>query len=169
MKIVVFWYEFHWHLSLWVQLTIIQHWSRWWQVIIWTNDGLVYWYIYGSFGLNGLTLRQDQNDHHSADNSLKCIFLIGSICILINSLVPVPVGCNFTISNFHTHTMDRYLEHFLWNCCPHQNVTRSHWRLVNNGSSNGLVPCGNKPLSEPMLTQVYVFHGITRPQLLISL
>ena len=28
--------------------------------------------------------------------------------------------------------------------------------LVNIGSGNGLVPSGNKPLPEPMLTQIYV-------------
>ena len=27
---------------------------------------------------------------------------------------------------------------------------------VNIGSGNGLVPSGNKPLHEPMLTQIYV-------------
>ena len=27
---------------------------------------------------------------------------------------------------------------------------------VNIGSGNGLVPSGNKPLPEPMLTQIYV-------------
>ena len=30
---------------------------------------------------------------------------------------------------------------------------------VNIGSGNGLVPSGNKPLPEPMLTQIY---GVTR-------
>ena len=29
-------------------------------------------------------------------------------------------------------------------------------REVNIGSGNGLVPSGNKPLPEPMLTQIYV-------------
>ena len=30
MKSFVFWFEFHWSLFLRVQLTIIQHWFRWW-------------------------------------------------------------------------------------------------------------------------------------------
>ena len=30
MKICVFWFQFHWRLFLWVQLTIRQHWFRWW-------------------------------------------------------------------------------------------------------------------------------------------
>ena len=47
-----------------------------------------------------------------------------------------------------THIADRYLEHF-----PHMNATRPHRWLVNIGSGNGLVPAGNKPLFNPMLTQ----------------
>ena len=31
-----------------------------------------------------------------------------------------------------------------------------HWWSVNIGSGNGLVPSGNKPLPEPMLTQISV-------------
>ena len=36
------------------------------------------------------------------------------------------------------------------------NVTEYIWWQVHNGSGNGLVPSGNKPLAEPMLTQFYV-------------
>ena len=32
------------------------------------------------------------------------------------------------------------------------NATRPHWWLVNNGSGNGLLPDGTKPLPEPKLT-----------------
>ena len=35
-------------------------------------------------------------------------------------------------------------------------VVRPSWWLVNIGSGNGLVPSGNKPLPEPMLTQIDV-------------
>ena len=35
-------------------------------------------------------------------------------------------------------------------------VTGLHWWSVNIGSGNGLVPSGNKPLPEPMLTQISV-------------
>ena len=38
------------------------------------------------------------------------------------------------------------------------NVTWAHWWLVNIDSGNGLWPSGNKPLPEPMLTQIY--HAI---------
>ena len=34
----------------------------------------------------------------------------------------------------------------------------------NIGSGNGLVPTGITPLHEPMLTQIYVAYGTTRPQ-----
>ena len=38
--------------------------------------------------------------------------------------------------------------------CPDMNVIGLHWWPVNIGSGNGLVPSGNKPLPEPMLTQI---------------
>ena len=36
------------------------------------------------------------------------------------------------------------------------NVTGLHWWPVNIGSGNGLLPSGNKPLPEPMVTQIFV-------------
>ena len=49
----------------------------------------------------------------------------------------------------------------LWNC-PQVIVTGTCWwyKSVSFGSGNGLVPSGNKPLHEPMLTQLCC---ITRP------
>ena len=38
-----------------------------------------------------------------------------------------------------------------WSCYQ-VNAKTPHWSLVNIGSGNGLVPSGNKPLPEPMLT-----------------
>ena len=58
------------------------------------------------------------------------------------------------LNQFQTGIKDRYLEHFLWNHSQ-LNATRSHWYLVNIGSGNGLVLSGNKPLPEPMLTDLY--------------
>ena len=37
---------------------------------------------------------------------------------------------------------------------PDMNVTGFKWWKVNIGSGNGLVSSGNKPLPEPMLTQI---------------
>ena len=51
-----------------------------------------------------------------------------------------------------THFSDKYLKYFLWN--SYQVNTTPHWSLVNNGSGNGLVPSSNKPLYEPMFTQI---------------
>ena len=51
-----------------------------------------------------------------------------------------------------THFSDKYLKYFLWN--SYQVNTTPHWSLVNNGSGNDLVPSSNKPLHEPMLTQI---------------
>ena len=67
------------------------------------------------------------------------------------------------ISEFHTHFNDTYLEYFLWNC-NQLNATTPHWSLINIGSGNGLVPSGNKPLPEPMLTQIIAPYGVTGPQ-----
>ena len=50
---------------------------------------------------------------------------------------------------------DSWLRHLLWNC-PNMNVIGLHWWSVNIGSGNGLVPSGNKPLPEPMLTDISV-------------
>ena len=55
------------------------------------------------------------------------------------------------ISNFQTNIKGRYLGHFLWNC-PQVKATRPFWWLINIGSGNGLMPSGNKPLPEPMLS-----------------
>ena len=51
-----------------------------------------------------------------------------------------------------THFSDIYLKYFLWN--SYQVNTTPQWSLVNNGSGNGLVPSSNKPLHEPMFTQI---------------
>ena len=80
-----------------------------------------------------------------------------------NSLTPGRCSCIFKFVIFKLISMI-YHEHFLWNC-PQMNFRRPPWWLVNIGSGNGLVPPGNKPLPEPLLTQVY---GITRPQCLMS-
>ena len=57
------------------------------------------------------------------------------------------------MSKFQTHFNDKYLKYFLCNCYQ-VNDTTTHWSLVNIGSGNGLVPSGNKPLPEPVLTQI---------------
>ena len=44
----------------------------------------------------------------------------------------------------------------LWNCCQANATEPQQWK-VNFGLGNGLVvPSGNKPLPEPILTQIYV-------------
>ena len=50
--------------------------------------------------------------------------------------------------------MDWILVQFLLNCFQ-EHATEPYWLLVNIGSGNGLVPSGNKPLPDPMLTQIY--------------
>ena len=64
---------------------------------------------------------------------------------------PWKIWLQSQISKFQTHFNDKYLKYFLWNWYQ-VNVTVPYWLLVNIGSGNGLVPSGNKPLPEPVLT-----------------
>ena len=56
--------------------------------------------------------------------------------------------------DFQANFRDWWLRYLLWNC-RQLNVTGPYWWLVNIGSGNGLVPSGNKPLPESLLTQIY--------------
>ena len=70
---------------------------------------------------------------------------------------PLGVMAVFLLSVFffQNHYTELYLECSLWNCSQ-TNTTGPHWWLVNIGLGNGLVPSGNKPLSETMSTHIYV-------------
>ena len=48
-----------------------------------------------------------------------------------------------------------WLRYILWNC-PQAIINVPHRWQVNTGSGNGLVPSGNKPLLESVLTQIYI-------------
>ena len=83
-------------------------------------------------------------------------------CPLINF-----VGCR-NGNNFKTEIskhMDWVHEHFSWNLFQ-VNATKHLWWYVNIGSGNGLVPSGNKPLPEPMLTQTYVISATMSEQVI---
>ena len=58
----------------------------------------------------------------------------------------------FCINNFQAYFSGWLRRCRLWNC-PQMNITEPFWWSVSIGSGNGLVPSGNKPLPEPMLTQ----------------
>ena len=49
-----------------------------------------------------------------------------------------------------------YWFEIFWWLYPQTNTTGRYWWQVNIGLSYGLVQLGNKPLSQPMLTQIYV-------------
>ena len=63
----------------------------------------------------------------------------------------------------------------LWNWCQ-VIFTGSHWWQVNIGSGNGLLPPGNKPLYEPVLTETerlrdwdkFIQHKMTLYRCMIS-
>ena len=64
---------------------------------------------------------------------------------------------------FSNYFSDWWLRYLLWNCSQ-MNITEPHWWWINIGSDNGLVPSGNKPIHEPMLTQVFIalwYHQAT--------
>ena len=73
----------------------------------------------------------------------------------LTHISPWEIWMKFWIYNFQTDFSDWCLRHLLWNW-PNMNVTGLHWLSVNIGLGNGLVPSGNKPLPEPMLTQISV-------------
>ena len=64
-------------------------------------------------------------------------------------------------TEFKANFSDWWLSYHLWNCFQ-MNITGPNWWYVNNGSGISLLPSGNMPLPEPMLTQVYV--TLWRPQ-----
>ena len=66
------------------------------------------------------------------------------------------------IINFQSNFSNRWPRYFLWNC-PQIIFTGPHWWWVKIDSGNGLVPSGNKPLPELMLTRYYI-AGLSRLQ-----
>ena len=74
---------------------------------------------------------------------------------LVKLIGPWGIWQQHQIIKFQTHFNNWYLKYSLENCYQ-VNATTPHWLLVKIGSGNGLVPSGNKPLHEPMLTQIFV-------------
>ena len=65
-------------------------------------------------------------------------------------------GCGFKVVIFKL-----IIELLCWAFC----IIIVRWMPQNSiGSGNGLVPSGNKPLPEPMLTRSPTPYGVTRPQ-----
>ena len=71
----------------------------------------------------------------------------------INSLVLGRCDCNFKLVILKLVSMIDILSISCEIALKGVNVIRPYGWLVNIGSVNGLVPSGNKPLPEPMLTQ----------------
>ena len=72
----------------------------------------------------------------------------------INLLAPGKCGNNFKIvisNSFYELIPWAFPEKLLRGECH-----RTPLMIINIGSGNGLVPSGNKPLPDPMLTQIYV-------------
>ena len=72
----------------------------------------------------------------------------------INSLAPRICGCNFDCMILkHISVTDIWIISCNY---PQLNAKGSYWWRLNIGSGNGLVSPDNKPLPEPVLTQLYV-------------
>ena len=82
-------------------------------------------------------------------------------CVLLIS--PWEIYMKFLMNHFQANVSHYWLRYLKWTC-PQMNVTGLYWWYINIGSGNSLVPSGNKPLPEPMLTQIRVANVITRPQ-----
>ena len=83
-----------------------------------------------------------------------CTIVFYVVWLMINSLSSGGCSCILKLVILKL-IKDRCIEHFVWNC-PQLNLTRHRWWSRNIGSSNSLVQSDNKPLPEPMLTQISV-------------
>ena len=103
-----------------------------------------------SLGHNELTVHciNNCNNKHWFDSDS----IIGKLNYLID---PWEILLNFSISYFCNNVINLWMGCLIWNS-PQVVVTRLYWWLVNIGSGNGLVPSGNKPLPEPMLSKITV-------------
>ena len=96
---------------------------------------------------------------------LQCLLSMVDICWLID---PWGIWVKSYISNFQTYFTDWQISYMLWNF-PQMDATGTYWWQVNIGSCNGLVPWGNKPLPEPMLTQICCHMASQGHNVLMSL
>ena len=136
----------------------------WHQAIIWTSADL----SIGPFRINfsEIWIKMQWysfNESHFNMSSTKCHPFGLLRPHYFNSSINAWCICTLKFNNFQTHIVDKFMGHFLLNC-PQVNATWPHWWSVDTALVNGLVSLGNKPLPEPMLTQIYVALGITRLQ-----
>ena len=125
-----------------------------WQ-ITWTNDGLLSIGPLGSAdSYNGLVPNVQQPSTKPVMTQMAIYIECYAVCSHINSLSPGRSACDFECVNFK-HSLGIDLE-YSSKYCTGINTIGSCWYWVNIGSGNGLVPSGNKPLPEPILTQIYV-------------
>ena len=91
-------------------------------------------------------------------NVLTSIYFASYISqVLPHKINSLPLGDlkQIYICNFQADFNDKWQMYVLSNCWQ-INGTRPYWWNINIGSGNGLVPPGNKPLFEAMMTQIHV-------------
>ena len=107
-----------------------------------------------------------QDKHECPQIALPFYWYVSQCQEVAKLIGPWKVLTTFYVSNFQVNFSDWWLRCMVRNC-PQVIGTWPCWRYVNIGSGNGLVPSGNKPLPEPMLTQTFV-QGSTFRELLWS-
>ena len=146
--------------------------NQWWNIVNWTLKNKLQWnlnwnsYIFNKenaiemlstqwlpfcLGLNVLTLCAMQNLSSSSNENIEQN-INECVCLnMINSLAPGGFDYSIKLVNFKLTSTINILSIF------HEiAITTPHWSFINIGSGNGLVPSGNKPLPEPMLTLIPV-------------
>ena len=101
--------------------------------------------ILGDDSPSGKILQAFTRPYHKILQRCNC-YMDGARVFKINSLAPGGFDYSLKLVNFKLMSTINILSVFC------EIATTSHWSLINTGSGNGLVPSGNKPLPEPMLT-----------------
>ena len=108
-------------------------------VFLWFGYGKIQYYVYGK--------SQDRDKNIRRNIKIYYIYIYKST----NN-----GNMSFAMSKWLTNSClnaQYWFQHSLSNCFR-VNTTQHHWWRVNNGSGNSLVPSGNKPLSEPILSRI---------------
>ena len=177
MKMLEFRLRFHWSLLLRVQLTIIQHWFRYWlgasqATSHYLNQWwLVYWRIYASLGLNELTMKHEHHrlwatavEDHSAVNylisTIRFPILVRWYFLLYQATHP---SCPIKFIRQESHATDHHPWKSLW-ITGSINLTHVPWLLIKDillrwyPLSRSFIT--NTELGLPCIHQ-YVIHSMT--------
>ena len=143
-----FWLHVLWMVQLWRMLPLIQMLQRYHNLL------LRHWY------LRAVVIHKYWRMVYDVLSHITCIQLEGWL------VTHWPLGDVAVISKvWFSNSLCRIVASTLTVKLLSSECHRTSLIRVNIGSGNGLVPSGNKPLSEAMVTHVYVaICGISKPQ-----